>query len=508
MELIISSLFGCLHWQNLLGMVLGLAVGLFVGAMPGLSGVIGISLLLPFTFTMEPTMALLMLVGTYCGSTYAGSISAILIKTPGTAAAAATVLDGYEMNRQGRAQEALSTALYASVFGGLFSGLVLLTVAPQLAKVALKFNSADYFMLSIFGLSVISAVGGKSICKGLVMACLGVLASTIGIDPTEGVYRFTFGTVMLSKGISLVPALIGLFAISELLNQTEKLFRTEGPVQTQAPSGRYGWRQMWQYRWAMLKSALIGVVIGATPGTGAAIASFMAYGEAKRSSKHPEEYGHGSAEAVAASESANNGVTGATLIPMLTLGIPGDVITAVLMGALMIQGLNPGPQLFTQHADLTYTVIVGFLLVNILMLYMGKLAIRAFGQICKVSYSVLLPIVLAFCLVGAYACGNSIYDCGVAIAFGVIGYLAEKFEFSTTPMLIGLVLGSLTEQNLVRTLAASHGSLSVFVQRPISLLFIVLTVLFVGYNLRSRAKQKKLELGCQNSKTDKGGTTT
>lgn len=407
MQLIISSLLSCFHWQNLLGMVLGLGVGLFVGAMPGLSGVIGISLLLPFTFGMEPTMALLMLVGTYCGATYAGSISAILIKTPGTAAAAATVLDGYQMNLKGRAQEALSVALYASVFGGLFSGLVLLTVAPQLAKVALKFNSADYFMLAVFGLSVISAVGGKSICKGLVMACFGVFASTIGIDPTEGVYRFTFGTITLSKGIALVPALIGLFAISELLTQTEKLFHAEKVEQSASASSKYGWKHMWRYKWTMLKSAVIGVVIGATPGTGAAIASFMAYGEAKRCSKHPEEYGHGCPEAVAASESGNNGVTGATLIPMLTLGIPGDVITAVLMGALMIQGLNPGPQLFTQHADMTYTVIVGFLIVNILMLYMGKLAIRAFGQVCKVPYSVLLPVVLAFCLVGAYACSNS-----------------------------------------------------------------------------------------------------
>lgn len=503
MELIFNSLLGCLNWQNLLGMVLGLSVGLFVGAMPGLSGVIGISLLLPFTFSMEPTMALLMLIGTYCGSTYAGSISAILIKTPGTAAAAATVMDGYALSQKGRAQEALSIALYASVFGGLFSGFVLLTVAPQLAKVALKFNSADYFMLSVFGLSVISAVGGKSICKGMVMACLGVLASTIGIDPTEGVYRFTFGTMTLAKGIALVPALIGLFAISELLNQTEKQFHTGGDVQTGTASSKYGWKYMWRYKWTMLKSSIIGVIIGATPGTGAAIASFMAYGEAKRSSKYPEEYGKGSPEAVAASESANNGVTGATLIPMLTLGIPGDVITAVLMGALMIQGLNPGPQLFTQHADLTYTVIVGFLIVNVLLLYMGRLAIRAFAQVCKVPYSILLPIVLAFCLVGAYACSNSIYDCAIAIAFGVIGYLAEKFEFSTTPMLIGLVLGNLTEQNLIRTLAASHGSLLVFVQRPISLLFMVLTVLFVGYNLHSRAKQKALERQLANENTDK-----
>lgn len=325
------------------------------------------------------------------------------------------------------------------------------------------------------------------------MAALGVFISTIGIDPAEGVYRFTFGTRILAKGIGLVPALIGLFAVSELLSQTEKGIHATGKTEQSTASSRYGWRYIWQYRWTMIKSSIIGVIIGATPGTGAAIASFMAYGEAKRSSKHPEEYGKGSPEAVVAAESANNGVTGATLIPMLTLGIPGDVVTAVLMGALMIQGLNPGPKLFTDNGLITYTVIIGFLLVNVLMLYMGKLAIRVFGQICKIPYSILLPVVLAFCLVGAYACSNSIYDCLIAIVFGIIGYLAEKFDFSTTPMLIGLVLGSIAESNLVRALTVSKGNLLIFVQRPISLIFLTLTVLFIFYNLRSRRLQKRAD---------------
>ena len=493
LEYIIPAVLSCFQPINLLSMVLGLAVGLTVGALPGLSGVMGITILLPFTFQMPAASAMIILIGVYCGSTYAGSISAILIKTPGTAAAAATVADGYALNQKGRAQEALSLALYASVFGGLFSGAVLLTVAPQLAKVALKFNSADYFMLAVFGLSVISAVGGKHLLRGLTMAALGVFISTIGIDPAEGVYRFTFGTKILTKGIDLVPALIGLFAVSELLNQTEKGIHAAGKTEQSTASSRYGWKYIWRYRWTMLKSAIIGVIIGATPGTGAAIASFMAYGEAKRTSKHPEEYGKGSPEAVVAAETANNGVTGATLIPMLTLGIPGDVVTAVLMGALMIQGLNPGPKLFTNNGAITYTVIIGFLIVNVLMLYMGKLAIRVFGQICKIPYSILLPVVLAFCLVGAYACSNSIYDCLIAIVFGIIGYLAEKFDFSTTPMLIGLVLGGIAESNLVRALTVSKGSLLIFVQRPISLLFLVLTVLFIFYNLRSRRLQERAD---------------
>lgn len=336
-----NALVNMLDLSTILGMVAGLAVGLSFGAMPGLNATIGITLLLPVTFGMSPAAAMLMLIGVYCGATFAGSISAILIKTPGTAAASATVLEGYPMTLKGKASTALSIALRGSVVGGLFSGVCLLFFAPQLANLALKFGAPDYFMLTVFGLTIIASVSGKSILKGVTMAALGLLVTTIGIDPQQGVYRLTFGSDILVRGVDLVPALIGLFAISELFSQAEKkILRLSQPPQVKMDKA-HGWKDMLKFKWLMLKSSIIGVIVGACPGTGAAIAAFLSYGEAKRGSKHPEEFGNGSEEGLCASETANNAVTGATLIPMLTLGIPGDSVTAVLMGALTIQGLTP-----------------------------------------------------------------------------------------------------------------------------------------------------------------------
>lgn len=478
---------------NFLAMVIGLAVGVSFGAMPGLNATIGITLLLPLTFGMEPAAAMLMLIGVYCGATYAGSISAILINTPGTAAAAATVLDGYQMTLKGKAGAALSLSLHGSVIGGLVSGLALLLFAPQLAQLALKFGAPDYFMLAVFGLTIIASVSGKSILKGMVMAALGLLVCSVGIDPQQGVYRFTFGSMILTRGFDLVPVLIGLFAISELFSQAEKkIIKMQTPPRVKADK-QYGWRYMWKYKWLMFKSSLIGIIVGICPGTGAAISAFLSYGEAKRCSKHPENFGRGAEEGVVASETANNAVTGATLIPMLTLGIPGDSVTAVLMGALTIQGLSPGPDLFVKYADMTYVVLVGFIIVQILLFYMGKLAIRGFSQITRIPYSVLLPIVFCFCVVGAYSCSNNTTDILVALIFGVIGYIAPKFGFPNTPLLIGVVLGGLTEKNLVRTMAIYGNNLLVFFQRPISMIFICLCILSVFYALRQKKAMAKQE---------------
>jgi len=487
-----TALIHMLDFSTIFGMIAGLAVGVSFGAMPGLNATIGITLLLPFTFGMAPAAGMLMLIGVYCGATYAGSISAILINTPGTAAASATVLDGYPMNKQGKANIALSISLRGSVIGGIFSGICLLFFAPQLAKIALKFGAPDYFMLTVFGLSIIASVSGKSVLKGVAMAALGLLVTTIGIDPQQGVYRLTFESSILVRGVDLVPALIGLFAVSELFNQAEQkvMFMSRPPKVGLAKS--HGWKDMLKYKWLMLKSAIIGVIVGITPGTGAAIAAFLSYGEAKRASKHPEQFGNGSEEGLCAAETANNAVTGATLIPMLTLGIPGDSVTAVLMGALTIHGLSPGTELFTKHADMTYVLLVGFIIVQIMMFFMGKLAIRGFSQITKIPYYILLPMVLGFCMVGAYSCSNNTTDILVAIIFGVIGYIAPKFGFPVTPMLIGVVLGSLAEKNLVRTMAVYSGNIGVFVTRPISLLFLVLSIASVIFALfqNHRAKVK------------------
>lgn len=494
LDSILHGLIQSFNWMNLLAMAAGIAVGMIVGAMPGLSITMGITLLIPMTFRLPPATAILMLVGVYCAGTYAGSVSAILIKTPGTAAAAATVIDGYAMSQKGQSNLALNLALYASVFGGLFSGVALLLFAPQIAKAALKFGPPEYFMLAFFGLTIIASVSGKSIMKGLIMASLGLLGSTVGIDPIQGVYRFTFGSNILAKGVSLVPALIGLFAISELFAQMEKGHHKIANIAERKGDKKFGFKDLLKYKLILLKSSTIGVIIGAIPGTGAAIASFMSYREAKRTSKHPELYGSGSPEAIVASEAANNGVTGATMIPMMTLGIPGDVITAVLMGALMMQGMSPGPLLFTQQGKTVYTIIIGFFVVNIGMLFMGKLAIRAFGNIVKIPYSILLPVVMGFCLVGAYSCNNSMADVLIALVFGVIGYIFPKFGYPTTPVLIALVLGPIAEQALVQSMVISDGSPAIFFTRPLSLLFFLLALGSIYYSLRRKnAKNKKVE---------------
>lgn len=478
--------------QAILAMVMGLAVGLSFGAMPGLNATIGITLLLPVTFTLNPGPAMLMLIGVYCGATFAGSISAILIKTPGTAAASATVLEGYPMTLKGKANTALNLALRGSVIGGVVSGLCLLFLAPQVAKLALKFGAPDYFMLAVFGLTIIASVSSANLLKGVVMAGLGLFVTCIGIDPLQGTYRLTFGSDILARGVDLVPALIGLFAVSELFNQIEKkvLVMTRPPKLEKAE--KHSWGELLRYKWLMLRSSVIGVIVGACPGTGAAIAAFLSYGTAKSTSKHPEEFGNGSEEGLLASETANNAVTGATLIPMLTLGVPGDSVTAVLMGALTIQGLAPGAQLFTKYADMTYGVLVGFLVIQILMFFMGKYATKAFAQLTRIPYYILLPMVLVFCVVGAYSCSNNLTDILVAIVFGVIGYIAPKFHFPTTPMLIGIVLGNLAEQNLGRTLSV-YGSASVFLQRPVSLLFLGLSILSVGVVLIGKLRGKRKE---------------
>ena len=489
-----NALVNMLDLSTILGMVAGLAVGLSFGAMPGLNATIGITLLLPVTFGMSPAAAMLMLIGVYCGATFAGSISAILIKTPGTAAASATVLEGYPMTLKGKASTALSIALRGSVVGGLFSGVCLLFFAPQLANLALKFGAPDYFMLTVFGLTIIASVSGKSILKGVTMAALGLLVTTIGIDPQQGVYRLTFGSDILVRGVDLVPALIGLFAISELFSQAEKkILRLSQPPQVKMDKA-HGWKDMLKFKWLMLKSSIIGVIVGACPGTGAAIAAFLSYGEAKRGSKHPEEFGNGSEEGLCAAETANNAVTGATLIPMLTLGIPGDSVTAVLMGALTIQGLTPGTELFVKHADMTYVVLVGFIIVQILMFYMGKLAIRGFSQITKIHTNAINSNgnkMISFRNNSTYSCSNNMTDILIAILFGLIGYIMPKFGFPTTPMLIGIVLGSLAEKNLVRTMAVYAGDVSVFFTRPISLLFLALSVVSVAFALLQKHRDKK-----------------
>lgn len=493
LDQILVGLLNVFNFHVFLALVIGVAVGMVIGSLPGLSVTMGVALLLPFTFGMSPEAGMLLLIGVYCAGTYGGSISAILLNTPGTAASAATSLDGYALSRQGKAGSALNMSIYASVIGGLISGVALLFVAPQIARFALSFGPPEFFALAIFGLSIIAGVSGNALGKGLIMACLGMLIATVGIDSVDGFPRFTFGFDSLTSGFELVPVLIGLFAISEIFNQLERRAKSISGM-NKVKNEKFGLKELKPFRKTIVKSSFIGVIVGAIPGTGGAIASFLSYNEARRSSKNPSEFGKGSLDGVAASEAGNNGVTGATLIPMLTLGIPGDVVTAVLLGSLLIQGLRPGPDLFVNYGPIVYTVMIGFLVVNVVMFFVAKSSIKYFAKLSVIPNTILLPIVLGLCLIGSFAVNNSFYSVFVAIAFGLIGYIFTKFKYPIAPMLIAMILGPMAENALRQSLIISQGSYKIFFQSPIAITFIILTILSMALPFITSKLKKKPEV--------------
>jgi putative tricarboxylic transport membrane protein len=464
--------------ESVLFINFGIAVGIVFGALPGLTATMGVALFLPVTFGLEPLPGMLLLLGIYCGGTYGGSITAILIKTPGTPASAATVLDGYEMARKGHAGKALDIALVCSTIGGIISAFVLLFLAPQIARIALRFGSPERFMLAMFGLSIICTLSGRHLFKGLISAAFGLFVASIGLDPIEGLPRFTFGINEFMAGVGIIPALVGLFAISEILN---KVCIGDAAEEDKAAltKERMTLAELRGCSKDIVKSSIIGTVIGAIPGTGAAIAAFLSYMEARRSSKTPGKFGTGHINGVAAPEAGNNGVTGATLIPLLTLGIPGDVVTAVMLGALMMKGLTPGPQLFQKHGVLMYTIMIGLIFVNVFMYLQGKLFIKAFANVNRIPTSLLSTILIVLCVIGGFSVNNSVFDVFLMLGFAAIGYLAYKFQFPAVPMLLAIILGPMAEENLRKSLLLSNGSWGIFVTKPISLLFLLLTLVAI-----------------------------
>lgn len=467
------------EWQNVLIIPIGLLLGIIVGAIPGLTSDLGIILCIPLTYGMNPTTAILMLLAIYCGGTYGGSITAILINTPGTSANAATLFDGYPMAQNGYAFKALKMALYASTIGGIISAVVLLVAAPQIAKITLLFGPAEYFSLAVFGLSVIAGVSNNSILKGLMGACIGVFVSTIGMDKISGTIRFTFGNTKLLAGIDLIIALIGLFAISEIMMKSQYDPRFDHKEAEKFNKDVITKEEYKRCRKPIAIGSLIGCIIGATPGTGGGLAAFISYNQVKQSSNHPETFGKGEIEGVAASESANNGACGATMIPMLTLGVPGDGATAILMGAFMVHGMIPGPTLFKENGSILYAIMFGLIIVNIFMYIIGNALIPFYAKITKLPYELLACIVLTMCTSGAFSTNNRVYDVMVIIIFGILAYFLRLMDFQLVPILLGIVLGPLAEINFRRALVLSNGSLNIFVTRPISLAFIVIAIVSV-----------------------------
>jgi len=484
---VIPNLFGLI---NLLTITFGVIIGITIGALPGLTATMAVALMLPFTFGMNSTTGLLLLTGLYFGGIYGGSITAILINTPGTPAATATALDGYPLAKEGKALKALQMALYSSFIGGIISFFALLFFAPQLAKLALRFGPAEYFMLAIFGLTVIVSVSQASLIKGLISGSMGLFVAIIGLDPLEGVPRFCFENINFYGGIQLIPALIGLFAVSQIILSIEQFSNHKAEIDTSLKTEGLSLNEFFNSIKHIIKSSLIGVVIGAIPGTGGAIAAFIAYNQAKRSSKNPDQFGKGSLEGIAAAESANNGTTGATFIPLLTLGVPGDIITAVILGAFMMQGLTPGPMLFVNHGDIVYGLIIGILLVNIAMLIIGSLTIKIYAKVIDIPSNILIPIISVLCVIGAFSIRNSIFDVYCIIIFGIIGYILPKFGFPLAPILIAIILGPMAESNLRRALIISKGSYTIFLESPFAIFFFILIILSLLLPVINKRREK------------------
>lgn len=478
--------------SSLMFIFIGVTAGIMVGCLPGLTATMGCALLIPFTLTLPPIQGLLMLMGIFTGGIYGGSISGILIRTPGTPAAAATLLDGYPLSLKGDAGKAIGIATIASFIGGIIGALIMAFLAPEIAHFALRFGPAEFFALAIFGLSMIISISGESLLKGAIAALFGLLITTIGFDPLSGVPRFSFGSDDLLGGITFIPALIGLFGFAQVFRNIETM---EVVPRVKSKVGRIlpRFKEIKSLLPTMFKSGVMGSMTGSVPGLGADVAAFIAYGEAKRTSKHPEKFGKGALEGVAAPESANNGATGGAMIPMLTLGVPGDAVTAVLLGALTIHGFQPGPLLFRDHLEIVYPIFAGMILCQVVLLIVGLSGARLFSKLINIDMKVLTPIIFLLCIVGAYSMRFSFFDVGLALSIGVLAYFMGKAKFPVSPILLALILGPIIEQNMRRGLMLSHDDPTIFITRPISAVFLILAVLMAVASYKKFKKLREIE---------------
>lgn len=504
-----SGVLQIFHIAVFLSALLGVVVGIVIGVIPGLGPAVAISLAIPLTYGFGPIVAISFMLGIYKGGTYGGSISAILINTPGTPAAAATVLDGYPMTRQGKAGKALDLALYASAFGDAFGILILCVVAQPLAAIALKFGPAELFALLLFALTIIATLAGQSLVKGFISAALGIVACTVGMDPVAGLPRFGFDLLVLDDGFPIIPMVIGLFAVAEIFAQIEQKVADSGgsllPPPQRPDDNRISRAEFRRCLPVFLQSSVIGTAIGALPGTGSTTAAYLCYGMAQKRSRAPEEFGKGSIEGVAAAESGNNAVCGGALIPMLTLGIPGDVVTAILMGALMLHGIHVGPLVFQDHRVFVFSLF-GMLLVSILMLLLvGKVAIRAFRQLGSMPQAVIMPIVMLLCVIGSYSTNYALSDIWMMLGFGVFGYVLNKLGIPLPPFIIAFILGPQWEQSMRLALLLSRGDFTTFVTSPIALGFILLALVFMVQIGRTAARRRAAEAGATRAPAASGG---
>ncbi len=476
MEPLFAGLYALMDPQLLVLLFAATLGGVIIGALPGLNATTGAALLLPFTITMDPIPAIAILTTIYCAATFAGAITAILINTPGTSASATTCLDGFPMAQRGEAGRALGMATVSSTIGGIISIVCLMMAAPLLARMAYNFAPPEYFALTVFGISMLATIGDGTPMKNIIAGALGVLLATVGKDLLTTVERFTFGFNELSEGIGFVPVMIGIFGISELLVQAERLQAERKLIQMKAiklPS-REDYRKVWK---TVLRSSGIGTFIGILPAEGATVASMIGYNEARRWSRTPEEFGKGAIEGIAGSEAANNAATGGAMVPTLSLGIPGSPTAAVILAGLMVHGLQPGPLMFTEQAEFAYAIFWAMLLVNVMFIAVGLFGAKIFARVTFVPVQILWPIVFTFSIVGAYALDQSMLDVYIALVSGIVGYFMRRFGYSVVPLAIGLILGGMLEKRLGQSLIMLDDQWWLMFTRPLSLLFFVLTVL-------------------------------
>lgn len=475
--------------QPIVAIIIGVILGILAGAMPGLSPSMGVALLVPFTYSLSPQVALILLVSIYIAANYGGSITAVTINTPGTPSAVVTSFDGYPLTLKGKAGVGLGTSLVASTVGGIIGTIILIFFSVPLARLAVKLHPAEYFALAIFGLTTVASLGGKNWPKALVAAIIGLLINAIGIDPISGVKRFTFGSYRLFDGLSLIPALIGLFALSEVFTRIEE-YKLETNEETKFEKTEWPTiKDYWKLKVSIVRSSILGTLIGIFPGAGATIAAFLSYDLAKKTSKHPDTFGTGDPEGVAAAEAANSSSVGGALVPLLALGIPGSATTAVLVGALMIHDLVPGPLLFVERPDIIYSLFAALLIANIVMLILGQFGARLWVKVTVIPKKVLLPTILAVSIVGSFAVNYSFFDVGTCIGFGVAGWILKKYDYPGAPIVLGMVLGKLAETNFRR--AVIMGGYNIFFTRPASLLLLLLSILSFGFPIYQSYKENR-----------------
>ena len=481
-EMLIMALPGVLQPENFLAIVFGVLAGICVGAMPGLSATMAISVLIPFTFGLDPLVALGLMAGIYNGAMYGGAIPAVLLKIPGTPAAVATTFDGFPMAQQGRGGEALQVAVVSSAIGGIASALSLMLLAPPLAQVTLLFGPAEMFWIAVVGLLSIVFLLGGNLLKGLVAACFGILVSLVGTDTVNGTDRFTFGFFELLDGIHIVVLLVGLYAMPPVVDL----------LQTQLDTSQFKYNKdqtesiwvaipkMFRFWKTWIKSSLIGIWIGILPGAGGSMAAFLSYNEAKRNSKNPDEWGKGEPEGVAAAETSNNADTAAALIPALTLGIPGTAVAAIMLGGLLIHGLQPGPMLFRESPDIVFGFMWQFLFGAILLIFLGgSLATNSFAQLLKLPRPLLGSLIVVLMFIGVYSINERMFDVYLMLIFGAIGIAFDKLKFPLPPVVLGLILGSFAEENLRLALTIGLGDWGILTKSNTSLVLISLVVLVV-----------------------------